>query len=60
MEGGAIDSINDHRIAMACAVASTRCKNCVIIKDSKCVEKSYPDFWKDFENLGGKFITGEF
>lgn len=60
LEGGAIDSVNDHRIAMACAVASTKCRNCVIIKNSKCVEKSYPDFWSDFKNLGGKFITGEF
>lgn len=60
LDGGVIDSVNDHRIAMACAIASTRCKNCVIIKDSKCVEKSYPNFWKDFAKLGGKISIGEF
>lgn len=54
LEGGETDSWNDHRIAMAMAVASTRCKNPVIIKNSDCIKKSYPDFWNDFRNLGGK------
>lgn len=60
LNGGVIDSVNDHRIAMACAIASTRCKNCVIIKDSQCVEKSYPNFWEDFVKLGGKISLGVF
>lgn len=54
LQGGETDSWNDHRIAMAMAVASTRCKNPVIIKNSDCIKKSYPDFWNDFRNLGGK------
>lgn len=52
--GGQVDSWNDHRIAMALAIASTRCKNPVIITNSDVVKKSYPGFWDDFKSLGGK------
>jgi len=52
--GGNVDSWNDHRIAMALAVASIRCKEPVIIKDSSCIKKSYPNFWEHFRELGGK------
>lgn len=51
--GGNVNSWNDHRIAMALAVASIKCKEPVIIKDALCIRKSYPDFWKDFRKLGG-------
>lgn len=51
--GGTVDSWNDHRIAMALAIASIKCKEPVIIKNSDCVKKSYPDFWKHFKELGG-------
>lgn len=53
LNGGEVDSWNDHRIAMALAVASIRCKDEVTIKDSGCVKKSYPTFWEDFKKLGG-------
>lgn len=53
LRGGTVDSWNDHRIAMALAVASLKCKEPVIIKDALCVRKSYPDFWKHFRKLGG-------
>lgn len=53
LEGGTVDSFNDHRIAMSGAIASIICKNEVIIKDAGCVKKSYPDFYKDFASLGG-------
>lgn len=49
--GGTVDSFNDHRIAMSAAVASVLCKNDVTINGANCVEKSYPDFFRDFENL---------
>lgn len=48
-------SHKDHRIAMTLAVASTACEEPIIIKDYECVSKSYPQFWDDFKNLGGKF-----
>jgi len=51
--GGVVDSWNDHRIAMALAVASIRCKEPLIIRNSGAVNKSYPGFWQDFIRLGG-------
>ncbi|MCT8978403.1 3-phosphoshikimate 1-carboxyvinyltransferase [Clostridium sp. CX1] len=51
--GGKVNSWNDHRIAMALAVASTRCKEPLIIEDADSVKKSYPNFWEHFKELGG-------
>ena len=53
LNGGIVDSWNDHRIAMALSVASIRCRQPVILTNSACVKKSYPKFYKDFEMLGG-------
>jgi len=50
-------SHKDHRIAMTIAIASTICKEPIILKDYECVSKSYPQFWDDFKNLGG--VTDE-
>lgn len=52
--GGVVESWNDHRIAMALAIASTRCTSKLTIIGSECVKKSYPHFWEDFKMLGGK------
>lgn len=52
--GGTIDAKNDHRIAMAAAIASTVCSRPVTILGAECVSKSYPNFWKEFTRLGGK------
>ena len=46
-------SHKDHRIAMMLAIASTRCKNTIVLKDYECVSKSYPHFFEDFKSLGG-------
>jgi 3-phosphoshikimate 1-carboxyvinyltransferase len=51
--GGTVDSWNDHRIAMAMAVASLKCREPLIIKDAQSVKKSYPNFWEHFDKLGG-------
>ena len=48
-----IDSHNDHRIAMAAAIAATRATGPVTITNAECVAKSYPDFWEVYESLGG-------
>ena len=56
--GVSVDACNDHRIAMMAAVAATRCKEPVTIEGAECVRKSYPDFWEDYEMLGGA-ITRE-
>lgn len=53
LQGGVVNSWNDHRIAMALAIASIKCKEPVIIENSKAVEKSYPIFWEDLKRIGG-------
>ncbi|WP_295213251.1 3-phosphoshikimate 1-carboxyvinyltransferase [Ruminococcus sp.] len=57
LNGGVVDSYNDHRIAMSMAVASTRCEGKLTINGAECVRKSYPNFFEVFENLGGEFIV---
>jgi 3-phosphoshikimate 1-carboxyvinyltransferase len=53
--GGTVDAANDHRIAMAAAIAATVCKDTVTILGAQCVEKSYPKFWEEYSRLGGKY-----
>ena len=50
-----IDAVNDHRIAMAAAIASTIADGPVTILGAECVSKSYPAFWQVYEQLGGKY-----
>ena len=51
--GGTVDACGDHRIAMSAAVAGGICRGAVTICGSECVQKSYPDFWTDFQQLKG-------
>lgn len=49
--GGTVESWNDHRIAMALAIAAARCQYPLVIKGEEAVRKSYPDFWEDYMRL---------
>jgi len=51
-QGAHVESHDDHRIAMAIAVAALGAKDRVYIRDSQCVAKSYPGFFDDLRNLG--------
>ena len=55
LTGGTVDAANDHRIAMAAAIAATICKNDVTILGAECVSKSYPKFWEEYRRLGGNY-----
>lgn len=48
-----VDSHNDHRIAMAAAIAAISATGTITISHSNCVAKSYPDFFKDLKSIGG-------
>jgi 3-phosphoshikimate 1-carboxyvinyltransferase len=48
--GAVIDTYSDHRIAMSFALAGLRIPG-IVIKDERCVEKSFPDFWNVLEKL---------
>ena len=55
LEGGCtVWSHRDHRIAMTLAIAATRCRKPVVIRDYECVAKSYPGFFEDYRALGGR------
>ncbi len=52
--GGEIDSFGDHRIAMAFSVAAAASRQGVTLRGAQCVSKSYPKFFEDFAQLGGR------
>jgi len=53
LAGGTVDSFGDHRIVMASAIAATICRESVMIREAQAVSKSYPDFFTDYNTLGG-------
>ncbi len=54
LQGTVIDSYNDHRIAMAAAIGALRANGPVDITNPTCINKSYPDFFKDLALCGGR------
>lgn len=50
-----IDTYNDHRMAMAFAPLALKVP--LYINDAEVVSKSYPDFWRDMEQIG--FLISE-
>ncbi len=53
LSGGTVDAYNDHRIAMAAAIAATVATDTVTILGAECVAKSYGNFWQDYLSLQG-------
>ncbi len=45
-----LDTYDDHRMAMALAIVGLR-RAGVVIRDPKCVSKTYPTFWNDLARL---------
>lgn len=55
LQGAAsVDSWNDHRIAMALAIAATCCREEITLNGYMAVAKSYPNFWDEYRKLGGE------
>lgn len=53
LTGGTVQGCNDHRIVMAMSVAATMADKPVTITDAFSINKSYPDFFEDYNSLGG-------
>jgi 3-phosphoshikimate 1-carboxyvinyltransferase len=53
LHGGKAVSAGDHRIVMALSIAAANCHGESVIDGCECVAKSYPDFFRDFNLLGG-------
>ena len=51
LSGGNVNGSGDHRIVMSAAVLATLCQDEVTITGAEAVEKSYPDFFRDFHRL---------
>lgn len=51
LQGGAIDSYNDHRIAMALAIAGLVSEEGVAIDNPQCVAISFPDFFNIIDRM---------
>ncbi len=54
IKGGRMSSKDDHRMAMAGAVAALMAKGKVVIEQAECVSKSWPGFFKGLQLLGAK------
>lgn len=54
LTGGTVDAANDHRLAMAAAVAATVARAPVTIRGAEAVNKSYPGFFTVFNALPPK------
>jgi 3-phosphoshikimate 1-carboxyvinyltransferase len=52
LKSGKVASHGDHRVAMSLAVAALRIEGGLLIEDSECISKSYPDFVTDMKTLG--------
>ena len=59
LHGATIDPHNDHRIAMACAIAALGAEGETVIQNSECVRKSYPQFFNDLRKIGVDVVDGE-
>jgi 3-phosphoshikimate 1-carboxyvinyltransferase len=60
LHGAVVDPHNDHRIAMACAVAALGASGETRVQNAECVRKSYPRFFSDLRVLGVDVVGGEF
>lgn len=54
LSGGTVDTVNDHRMVMAAAVASIGCDSPVTVNYPEAVNKSYPGFFDTLDALRGE------
>ena len=54
LTGNALKGFNDHRIVMAFSVAALFADGKTTIDDAMSINKSYPDFFEDYNMLGGR------
>lgn len=59
LRGGRVSSHNDHRIAMTAAIASLVSDGEITVDGFEAINKSYPDFVRDFTALGGRISIAE-
>lgn len=53
LAGGTAQGCNDHRIVMALSACAARADAPVTITDAQSIRKTYPNFFEDYNRLGG-------
>jgi 3-phosphoshikimate 1-carboxyvinyltransferase len=48
-----LEGFHDHRIVMALSIAAIKANGPITITNSEAIQKSYPNFFKDYQSLGG-------
>lgn len=54
LSGGNTDGFNDHRIVMSAATCAAGLDGEIICTDALSINKSYPEFFNDYNSIGGK------
>ncbi|HIZ78111.1 MAG TPA: 3-phosphoshikimate 1-carboxyvinyltransferase [Firmicutes bacterium] len=54
LKGNTVSGFNDHRIVMSMAMAALICQSDITVEGAEAVDKSYPTFFEDYRQLGGK------
>lgn len=54
LKGGNANGYNDHRIVMSAAVCAARSDEDITATFAMSINKSYPDFYIDYNSIGGK------
>ncbi|WP_444424967.1 3-phosphoshikimate 1-carboxyvinyltransferase [Ruminococcus sp.] len=54
LKGGNVNGYNDHRIVMSAAVCAARTDEDITATFAMSINKSYPDFYIDYNSIGGK------
>lgn len=54
LKGGKADGCNDHRIVMSAGVCASLLETTIECSDAMSINKSYPNFYIDYNSIGGK------
>lgn len=54
LKGGKVDGYNDHRIVMSAGVCAAKSNDTIESTYALSINKSYPDFYIDYNSIGGK------
>ena len=52
--GGAVDGYGDHRMVMLASIAATKCEQPIEMDGIEAIDKSWPEYLKVYQMLGGK------
>lgn len=54
LKGGQVEGYNDHRIVMSASICAVNCQHNIECSDPHSINKSYPEFFNDYNRIGGK------